>query len=310
MQDNAYTHHSLLKIMTLVTIYVWRMLTNPPYRNPVYRRHAVPRVGPEWLRGVGQVLSPAAPALYLMLTVFVCMSIASGSAELLLMLLAGAVFLFNGTFYGMGWTLRLAGELAAERERNVFELLCLLPGGALALVWALATGTMHRENAFRKRYDRHRGLLIAILVLMLALSFAALAGRPKFHGDIVAMYAIILGVLGTSYVDFVQSVVLSALVGTFAGLFTARRFDAELWAALVFLALQVSVYALAAVVGFVLLPPLIDKLGLPAWLTEIVLMALRILALTGTRELVITLIWRVLDARLNTSTAERTRYTR
>jgi len=278
---------------------LWRLLANPPYKHPLYRRSAVPRVGPEWLRGVTGLLSPAAPALYLVLISFACLSIASGSVALLLILAALAIFVFNGTYYGMGWTLRIAGELAAERERKAYDLLCLLPGGALGLVQAVAAGVMHREYAFRKRYERHRGLLIGILVFLLALSLVGLFGRGGIDGEIVVMYALIFGVLGASYADFVQSVVLSALVGVFAGHYTVRRLDSELWALLLFLALQLGIYTFAIIAGFVVLPPLVDLTGLPGWQRELLLVVLRFAALVGTRELVVSLFWRLLAKRLN-----------
>lgn len=277
---------------------LWRLFSNPPYRHALYRRSAAPRVGPEWLRGVNSVLSPVAPALYLLLTAFVCLSVASGSLVLMFLLGAAVILIFNGTYYGMGWTLRIAGELAAERERKAYDLLCLLPGGALGLVQAVASGVMHREYALRKRYERHRSLMIGLLIFLLALSVAMLFGR-RFDGDLIVMYAVIFGVIGASYMDFVQSIVLCALVGLFAGLYTVRRLDSELWALLLFLALQLAIYAFAIITGFIVLPSLADLIGIQGWPRELALVLLRVAALVGPREVVIVVFWRLVAERLN-----------
>ena len=284
---------------------LWRLLANPPYKHPLYRRNATPRVGPEWLHGFARVFGAAAPGLYFAATVFFCCSITSGQAGLMLGVLAVGILLFNGTLYGLGWTMRVAGELSAERERNAYDLLCLLPSGALGVVWATATGAMHRENAFRNRSARHLAILIGLLILALVLSLSALFNRTNlFTGEILVMYAAIFGVAAAFYADYVQSIVLSALVGVFAGQFAARRFDAELWALLVFLALQLAIYTFAVLAGFIVLPPLVGLTGLRDWQGELLLVGLRFVALAGTRELAISLFWRRLAQRLNVPTGQ------
>ena len=288
-----------------ISAQLWRLLANPPYTHPLYRRNAIPRVGPEWLHGILRVINTTAPVLYLPVTAFFCCSITSGQTGLMLGVLAVGVLLFNGTLYGLGWSMGIAGELSSERERNAYELLCLLPSGALGVVWAIAAGTMHRENNIRKRADRHLLILIGLLVFALVLSLSAVFNRAGVvDGEIVAMYAAILGVAAAIYIDYRQSVVISALVGVFAGQFTARRFDAELWALLVFLTLQLVIYACAVVAGFVVLPALVDAAGAAGWQRDLLLVALRVLALVGTREVVISLAWRLLAERLNVPTGQ------
>jgi hypothetical protein len=291
----------------LITRHWWLLLANPARKSPLYWRTVTPRIPPEWMQQWQKFFSPIAPLVYLFTVMFVCCAVTSRSLGIFLFIAAAFVILGNGTMFGLMWSVTIASELAKEREQGAWELLCLQPSGGLGAAWAMATGIMHRDNAFRSRYQRHINILRAILTIVAIVAFGSLLdARSVYNVNVVMIYAYIIAGTLASYVDYVQSTVLGGLTGVIAGTFTRTRLDAQLRAVGAFLLLQTGAYALVVLIGVWLLPRLLSLGGFTpgAWTTEITLLILRVVFFVGLRELVIVGLWRVVAERLNTTTQQ------
>lgn len=286
----------------MFTYRLWRLMANAPTKHPLYRRALMPRSVPRWWRVVRDYFASIAPIAYLTGGMLLCCAATSPATGGMVLAAIVMLVLFNGTFYGLVWSFQIAAQLANERESGEWELLCLLPSGALGAAWATATGCMSRDNAFKHRYRRHvivlRGLLLIVVVVTLG---TLLDRRTVYAPDMLMLYATFFAVLAASYLDYVQAVVLGSLTGIYAGIATNSRFDAQVWAVISFLALQVGIYALALVVGFVALPALLPAAN-PAM--EAARLALQLLLFAAMREILIAFLWRFVAQRLNTDNTQ------
>lgn len=290
----------------MMTFRVWNVLSKPPRLHPLYRRTQVPRQPDGWLRQAGDLLAPYVPLAYLFIGMALCCTLSSHAVGLI----AGiaVVVLFNGTLYATRWGSRTAKEIALARESGEWELLCLIPQGAVGAAWAIATGVSHRENAFERLYRRHVGVLavlLAVFVLMLPCSLLDYKQAQSFERpDVLVTYGYLLAALLVSYIDFLQSAVLGSLTGILGGLQTNSPVDAQLWAGGVFLALQTAIYALIIVVCFGLLPPIPSEMTGAQLLIEGLLLLVRLALFIGLREAIIAFVWRLVARRLQTTTGD------
>jgi hypothetical protein len=100
------------------------------------------------------------------------------------------------------------------------------------------------------------------------------------------------------YVDFAQTLVLSAVVGLVAGSSARTREDARAFAAALFVVIQIAAYLATAIIGLIVLPDLFDRLGWNGVIPLIALIGIRFTLLCGTREAVLNALWRRLSDQL------------
>jgi hypothetical protein len=105
-------------------------------------------------------------------------------------------------------------------------------------------------------------------------------------------------VIAALYAEYVQSVILGVLVGITIAVRVSTRLDASLLGFIVYLMLQISVYALTLALGFALLTPIYDSLRLTGEFAPVGLNLLRLLVFCAIREALIALLWRALAAHL------------
>ena len=143
------------------------------------------------------------------------------------------------------WAARISHTLVRERQSHTYDLLCAMPDGKLGANWAIASGSLHQGNIF--------SLLRAVMVLALLLGGALLAllmivtvvlalrSNPT-ETIIVALRTIcdIVVLLLLFYAHFVQSVVMSVLVGVFIPTHLSNRIDAPWIAFALTLVLQLG----------------------------------------------------------------------
>jgi hypothetical protein len=289
----------------MLTMRLWTLFAQPARRHPLYRRLLMPRPVASLRRLVVRVVEPIAPIVYLFSLLFLCCGATSRSMGLFILAGVAGILLFNGTLLGAQWASVIAAELSRIRASGEWDLLSLAPVGALGTVWAAATGVLHREQIFRKRYARHVTILRVALTIVVVISIGSLLDPHTVSNDAtLGVIVTVLFVLAASYVDYVQSVVLGTVVGLFAGTRTHSRLDAQLWALILFLALQIGVYLVTLIVGFGLLPSisLIGALGEAQ--RALLLAVLRLVLFVGSREFIIAALWNLLADDLNTNSGQ------
>lgn len=158
-------------------------------------------------------------------------------------------FFANVTLNCAAWTANIAHTIARQRTNATYDLLCLLPDGAVGLNWLICAEVLHHKSLLRRA---HADTMMLVQVVG-ALPLIAIAALILLSGDIearlsaITWFVLVSGIIAVLMIDYTQSVVTACLVGVLAGnRFKAAR-EARVWAMLVTVTLQVAFYALLAV---------------------------------------------------------------
>lgn len=292
---------------------LWRYLAQPPTPHPLYRRivsrDAVlwptplrwPQTVPRWLplAVIIAVIALIQPGALVLLPVFIPIGA--------LLLLLAMPFLLPVALTGVGalWAAAISRAILRAQAGGIYDLTALSPAGKLAAHWAIASGTLYRGELLAAITSSARivvlvgaGVLIFLTGATLALLLVA-GYRPEM---LVAARTLVDGwaLLTAFYVHYVQSVVLSALVGM---LLTALELssprDTPVAAAGLYLALQGGFYAICAVLYVIARPLLLADPPLIHPLPYLLLPLLTLAGFYGLRELLIGWLWGQIEARLH-----------
>jgi hypothetical protein len=201
--------------------------------------------------------------------------------------------LFN-TLYGLFLALAVSSKIHSERERGTHDLLCILPTGALGVLWVLAVSCYHRRNLFNETQKMMRSLQLVILALLFSCSVIVgimlliSLGRAEF-GRVLAALVQLMALIGAVYIDYIQSIVLALVIGMLAATREGNKLDASLWAVGVFGMLQLASYVCA---WFIFLP--IAGLRGEVWLLNIGVTLSGVGLFWGLREALLIGLWRLL----------------
>lgn len=279
-----------------VTIRLWQHLTHPPRRGYIYRHTVSEKPNPKRLVSIYQPLVDMFGTLGCGLLVsFVCCSLVAAPFGVFIFAAIILLVLFNGAIFGLPWGWMITGMIADRRERQVWDLLCVTPGGAAMTVWSLVTGCLHRENTFEDRYWRHRAIVYGVAGLGVLVALGSIATQRYSSDSLDTSLSVgIIAVGAASYVDYIQSVTLASLLAVWSALTTRNRFDAQLWFSIGYLAVQVMTYALTALIGYVGLPLLTDRTTVNIWGILLLLVIFG-----GVREVVLLVLVRLLSKHQN-----------
>jgi hypothetical protein len=226
------------------------------------------------------------------------------SKPLLSLLLAAAA---ANTFYSMIWAARIGSAIAREREIATYDLICLIPAGALGAGWALSSAHLHRSSLFRMlRLLMHSlaaalmGALLTTIPVMLTLA----SGSPASYGLFLLLdYGV--AAAAAFYLDHIQSLTLAYLIGMTTAAMAQNRINAQLWAVSGFLLLQMLTYLFTLIIALVLLP----MPQAPLHMSDIALRAVTPLLWLASfytlREILIRLMWRILARQFNASPTDQ-----
>lgn len=214
-----------------------------------------------------------------------------------------ALMIFGGTIYGAIWTVNISGQIAIERDSGTYDLLCLSPAGTIGTTWAICTGCIHRDEAFRHINSQEswsvRFILLVPLVISTHLVFRQLFGEA---GDMTLLW--ILALIALFYIDHVQSILMASLLGALASYYAPGRLDARLWALAGFMAVQLATYTFPVIMGIIVLPGLYQRLNIHGWSAGLSLPIFSVLIFYSAREYILCRLWRALSEQLNAAPAE------
>lgn len=283
----------------MVTPGLRRALNYPPATHPLFRRTVI--------------LPVRASAHYLSWANFVISIVIGLSryAPTLLFLMMPLILLVLGLTYGLDCALRVGNAIGREHEQNTYPLLALAPPGPLAAMWTLCTSALYRNHDFM----RLRGIVQTSLISGLVGSLVIVAVLLIMNSELFTLYVQpasltlanlvnFLMILGAVYAEYIQSLVLGVLVGLLVSTLTRTRLDISLWAFGIYLFLQMLVYLLTLLLGFTLLPLLVERLNISGDYTLAGLSLLRLVIFCAAREIVIITLWRSLLERLNVTPQE------
>lgn len=305
----------------MTSLRLWRALNHPPAMHPLFwltvRRFATlnalnPASGRlSWVDRLSIAYILIFSGALLLINILGA-NTQSGLITLLMLLLALPIVVpitillrntvLSGSIYGLFWALDISRFIWQERHNRTHDLLCLLPPGGLAADWAICTGCLYRNQTFNQILEL-RGIMFRIVLAFSAVIF--LGSVSEFSAAEAALFAIDAAVvLIALQVDFAHSIILSGLIGMIAPVYSYSRTDAQLWTAGSFLAAQLSVYAVTALAGLVLIPSAFEYLAIQTWLARAIIPIVVLLVFVAVREGIIAGLWRWLLAQTNTQTSD------
>jgi hypothetical protein len=277
---------------------LWRALNHKPNGDPVAIRMAILRTQPQppnafrdivktlAVLGAGACLMP--PTLFFFL--FALLSYQHW------------LFLFAGTALAIDLTLGIAPQIAEERRRGVFGLLEVAPGGRLASAWSLCLGWLHYKAGLTRRSGIHRFIVFALAMIGLGYLPFSLVGFevPISVSPLVWGVIIIAEMLIILSIDFRHSLIAALLSSILGAMLTTRRSEAGVWAMIIFLLVQVLVYAAWGVVLLVITGATADLRAAIVGL-DIAIALVLMLAFAGLREAGTWGLWRIVCERAETT---------
>lgn len=269
----------------MVTFRLWYLLMNPNEQATLYHRL-------RWKQfRYGRWASYDFGGLTLLLIVFGILL-----APLFVMLPLLTIFVM-----GAYWAGYVAGELQYERSHARYDLLALLPNGAMAVCWTLATLRIRHSNLFPYVVDglRITALLGGMLVFMLSsgLVIAFLGADRARYAELVQLVSALVSVgafFSTLYVGQMQAIVLCQLLGIFTPTIAAQPMEARAWAVMLYVGVQMFTHVAALTAALRVLPFVLAALPLSGALSVLLAGA----GLVTVQEGIITLLWRHLTVEL------------
>ncbi len=205
---------------------------------------------------------------------------------------------FSATISGIILTLRISNRITVEQRSRTYDLLCLTPGGTIRTLWAICTGSLHREQAFEILNSLEAWVVRFGLFVPFVISSQLFLQRVLgMKGGVTLTWGV--GFIALFYIDHIQATVFGCLSGMLAAQHTLSV-DQRLWAVVAFAAFQVCSYLFTIIVSLFILPDICSFLTTIGISREISQMILTVTIFYWTREGVISLGWRRLIEATNT----------
>jgi hypothetical protein len=304
---------------------LWKALLKPPAGHPLFGRtaafqgislaHFGPRNNPVYSYLVIALVLLAIlmrmPSLFSFLLLLIFIAPAS---LLFLLFIAPIAFPIAISILGAVWAAHISYTIAREHERGVYDLLCLIPEGALGANWAIACGCIHRGNLFEianflARIILYTGLFFLAILLLIALAVLAYSPADMLKqnaADVVHTVGGVVVLLIAYCIHYVQTMVLVPIIGMLLPTMTRNRTEAQIGALGLFLTIQFGSYALFLLAGYFTLPLLSAKLHLLSWAIEPRVPVVCLVLLYICREAILSRLLRVVTRRLSADPSEKT----
>lgn len=282
----------------MYTWLLWRALQSPPTKNPLFLQMQT-IVKPSWLDRFWDGLNVA-----LVLLLFIKPPIFA-----LIILSIPIVYpMLSSTLYGVLFSMRTSTMIFARRQQGSYDLIRISPVGAWASFWAVCAGSVHRNDDL-KRLNRYLKRILTILLgLGLMLLFASpILPTEHLRTEFITMAMVVFTVQALMILELTQSSVLSSLMGMMFAITAHTTVDSRIGALVGFLMIQLTTY----LTSLVLLSSFLYPRLVIADTSSAIATFVGCIALMGyvaiLRELIISILWRLISRQLNTSRDEMRR---
>lgn len=265
---------------------LWQHLRHPP-AHPLSQR---------LMRGLAdsraqRFMTRVAPLVSLLGCGSIWVLLSSLQLPLPLFLLAGMIAW--SSVYVMLWVIRISATIIRAHENGIYDHLSLAPAGPLGVNWAICSASLHRGDALGW-VDVWRRLIngLLIFVVLMGVLTVGLRSDHLLAAQLLGFVAELLLLAWVLHSEHVQAVVIGCLVGMLLPVYQRTRDEAQVWAALLFLALQAVTLVIALLTATVVVPGLLSAVS-PTLAGLIVFFVVR--------EAVVVVLWQALANHLNTS---------
>ncbi|NDJ59643.1 MAG: hypothetical protein GYB67_00880 [Chloroflexi bacterium] len=310
--------------MFMLTWQFWLALRRPQTQHPVYRRlfarrrrtrreivesllelpaelpfdlSPLVRSGWRFFRAVALVFVLPAMIVFTYLATVIFIMAAS-----LVAIFSPLVLPVVNTFFGVSVALDASGKIAEEYDRNTYEVLGASPVGRLGIHWMYVTGTYQQQGT--ARLGRNGFTIIGIITALVGFTSSFVFTIPA--PDLSVEIARAAGLAAFFALDYIQTDVISNLVGMLIPAYLTSQTNTRLIAGGVFIALQATSYLALLLIAFVVLPLLFALLDLNAVVAGIAQPLLALAALYALRAVIIARLWRLIGRELGADARELT----
>ncbi len=227
-----------MKRRLLTSLTLWHALQHPNDRTPLYVHL---RLGYNRYRGWASRDFNVGTLLFIALNIMI--------APLFGLIPILTIFVFSTI-----WAGQIAGDIQQEHTQGRFDLLALLPGGAIATCWTLSVLVIRKSSTFEYIFqyilDGLRvtmilgGMVLLILFAVVMVTLAAPSSADGVNGlTLIGLIVAFTAALVSIYLQQIQAVVLSQLIGMSIPRLTDNITEARTWAFGVNLAVLMAIYA-------------------------------------------------------------------
>jgi hypothetical protein len=293
----------------IVSWRLWQMLRQPPvhFQNATrylwFRRYPVYR------------LSAKTDAFSLIRTITLIFAVFASLHLVVLLIMLGfaaSALIVNTvmhTLRNLTQAIIASGIIAHERQQNRYDTMKLLPPGELGYVWTVYGRIAHCFHSITYAYEARLYVASWLLLIPVCVVIQGLiSGESDFTARAFSEFVVtMVAIAGVYLIDFIHSTVLGLLVGILAPTVTRNRQEARVGAFFTFLTLQLGAYLLMWLLNGVLVAPVLPGRFSDMrlfWLGNLAAAGLNLLIFFAVREIMIRLLWRVAQHRLNVVPAD------
>jgi hypothetical protein len=297
----------------MLTLKLWRALKRPPNLTAIYRRAYVRQQHEE------STTTIHIPILNFFASIFKNLSMAVLPVVLILfgtpivmllfylaLLLSPFLVPLANTIYGLTHAISASGNIAKERERQTYDVICTSPIGVLGVHWSYCTGWLHYHATYRNA-------LVVVVIIGVAASLLGLAAQVVFGVESAPTVISLvrgLALAALFMIDYAQTIVISSLTTLLVPTYAENEGNARVWASSLFLVLQMGVYVPTLLIGMVALPSTFPLLGIAPEVGDLITPLLYVVFFVVLREVVITGLWHRVEEQLSTTRVELDAITR
>lgn len=289
----------------MLSLKLWRALRNPPRRHPLFQRVLV-----NARRDTIQITSGF--VIFGIMIAF-ALFVFSMLVQWLGLLIIAAFILLN-SIYAARWAIRITTTILTEKESRRYDLLAALPTGLLGTSWALSTGAVHKRSSFRwLPYFVLVVVMITLVALGLLVTITLMLLEPisntesmlAAHLDFIYMGIMAIPFVLIFYIDHLYSILTAVLVGQVVTVDAKYTAAGQTYGVLVFMALQVLIYALTFGVAVLFVPALFSSAGLSGLLPLVMMSILGVFLFVLVREYTVQKLWQHLTTSLEADPQEK-----
>ncbi len=171
-----------------------------------------------------------------------------------------AAVLLSGLIQGAIVTVRLSGFITRTRQYQLYDLLCLLPGGTVRTNWSLCVIYLHHTRTFQNIGSQSAWITRFLFSQVLVFSNS----RPNpnaWEGPLFALMQILI-LYVAFHIDDAQSLVLACLIAMVSSIHNRTVIDARTFSLIAYLFVQFMTYATTFFVAFTFLHTLYISLNI------------------------------------------------
>lgn len=279
----------------MLTWRLWQALRMPPTKNPLFRRMQIPKRA-SWLDRFWNALGGLLLVLFFLQPPIFVVTV------ILIPLIYPVV---SSTSYGILWAIRTSAMVSIRRQEGSYDLIRIAPGGAWQAFWGVCAGCVHR-NGDLDRLEVYTRRILTMLLTLAIFTFIAglLLPTERLQSELITTSLVLFTVIGMTMLEFVQSPILSTLIGMTCAVYSRTTTDTRIGAFIGYLTVQILTYLTSAVLLTSFIIPTIELADM-SQVTGVLFGCLWLVTyFIAFREIMLFALWRLISRRLNTDVTE------